>query len=286
MLSRIEWGDSTMKKFVLGILIALTSATSAVAADLYYKAPVAVPVYNWTGFYIGGNVGGAWGNFDPRAVTVYSEDGWFVPTDIPAIDAVGIQNGKATGFTGGFEAGYNWQSRNFVFGVEGDIEALSLSSRVSGSALYPGYPYTFTVTSNTGTTWLATVRGRLGYAVNNYLIFATGGAAFTDLHGSFAFFDNYGNAAGNPNAHESAFFSDTKTGYTIGGGVEAGLWGNWSVKGEYLYADFGTVSTSSNNLTAFSPALLFPQIAFPSNVFTHRFDLKANIARAALNYRF
>jgi len=279
-------GDSIMKKFVLGILIALTSATCAVAADLYYKAPVAVPVYNWTGFYIGGNVGGAWGDFDPRTVTVYSDDGWFVPTDGPAIDAVGIQNGKATGFTGGFEAGYNWQSRNFVFGVEGDIEALSLSSRVSGSALYPGYPYTFTVTSNTGTTWLATVRGRLGYAVNNYLMFATGGAAFTDLHGSFAFNDTYGNAAGHPNANESSFFSDTKAGYTIGGGVEAGLWGNWSVKGEYLYANFGTVSTSSNNLTAFTPALLSPQISFPSNVFTHRFDLKANIARVALNYRF
>jgi outer membrane immunogenic protein len=228
----------------------------------------------------------AWGNFDPRTVTVYSDDGWFVPTDIPTIDAVGIQNGKATGFTGGFEAGYNWQSRNFVFGVEGDIEALSLSSRVSGSALYPGYPYTFTVTSNTGTTWLATVRGRLGYAVNNYLIFATGGAGFTDLHGSFAFNDTYGNAAGQPNAHESSFFSDTKAGYTIGGGVETGLWGNWSVKGEYLYANFGTVSTSSNNLTAFTPALLSPQISFPSNGFTHRFGLKANIARAALNYRF
>jgi outer membrane immunogenic protein len=168
MLSRSNGGDSTMKKFVLGILIALTGATCAAAADLYYKAPVvAVPVYNWTGFYIGGNVGGAWGNFDPRTLTVYSDDGWIVPTDAPAIDRVGIQSSKPTGFTGGFEAGYNWQSRNFVFGVEGDIEALSLSSRASGSALYPGYPYTFTVTSDIGTTWLATVRGRLGYAVNN-----------------------------------------------------------------------------------------------------------------------
>ncbi len=275
-----------MKKFVLGILFALTSATCAAAADLYYKAPVTVPAYNWTGFYIGGNVGGAWGNFDPRTTTVYSDPGWFVTTDIPAIDAAGIQSSKPTGFTGGFEAGYIRQSRNFIFGVEGDIGALSLSSSARSGALYPGYPYTFTVTSNISTTWLATVRGRLGYAVNNWLFFVTGGAAFTDLHGSFAFSDTYGNANGNPNAHESASFSDTKTGYTIGGGVEAGLWGNWSVKGEYLYADFGTVSASSNNLTAFSPPLLFPKIAFPENAFTHRFDLKANIARAALNYRF
>jgi outer membrane immunogenic protein len=272
-----------MKKFVLGILIALTGATCAGAADLYYKAPVAVPVYNWTGFYIGGNVGGAWGNFHPRTSTVDSDVGWFVPTDIPAINTVGIQSSKPTGFTGGFEAGYNWQSRNFVFGVEADIQALSLSSGASSSALYPGFPYTFTVTSNIRTTWLATFRGRLGYAVNNWLFFVTGGAALTDLRGDFAFSDNFG--TGNPNASESASFSDTKTGYTIGGGVEAGLWGNWSVKVEYLYANFGTVSATSTNLTAFSP-LLLPQIAFPANVFTHSFDLKANIARAALNYRF
>src|SRR5262249_38629717 len=121
--------------------------------------------------------------------------------------------------------------------------------------------------------------------------FVTGGAALTDLRGDFAFSDTFGNTAdltrpsAFPNAAESAFFSDTKTGYTIGGGVEAGLWGNWGGKVEYLYANFGTVSATSTNLTAFSP-LLLPQIAFPANVFTHSFDLKANIARAALNYRF
>jgi outer membrane immunogenic protein len=59
------------------------------------------------------------------------------------------------------------------------------------------------------------------------------------------------------------------------------LRGNWSVKGEYLYANFDTVSGTSTNLTAFAPA-----IAFPSNPFTHSFDLKTSIARAALNYRF
>ena len=273
-----------MKKFVFGILFALTGVTCAAATDLYYKAPVAVAVYNWTGFYIGGNVGGAWGSFDPRTTTVYSDLGWFVTTDIPAIDAVGTQSSKPTGFTGGFEAGYNWQSRNFVFSVEGDIEALSLSGGARSGALYPGYPYTFTVTSNMSTTWLATVRGRLGYAVNNWLFFVTAGPALTDLRGNFAFSDTYGNTAGIPNAAKSASFSNTKTGYTIGGGAEAGLWGNWSVKGEYLYANVGTVSTSSNNLTGFFPTLL--ATAFPSNVFTHRFDLKANIARAALNYRF
>jgi outer membrane immunogenic protein len=269
-------GGAIMNKFVLGILIALTGANCATAADLYYKAPVAVPVYNWTGFYIGGNVGGAWGNFDPTTSTVFSPVGYFATSSVPAINAAGIQSSKPSGVTGGFEAGYNWQIRNFVVGVEGDIEALSLSNSVSSGAVYPCCaPTAFTVTSNVSTTWLATIRGRLGYAVNNWLFFVTGGAAFTDLRGNFAFSDTFANAA------ESASFSDTKTGYTVGGGVEAGLWGNWSVKGEYLYANFGTLSASSTNLTAFAPA-----IAFPSNVFTHSLDLKANIARAALNYRF
>jgi outer membrane immunogenic protein len=212
-------GGAIMKKFALGILIALTGANCATAADLYYKAPVAVPVYNWTGFYIGGNVGGAWGNFDPTTSTVFSPVGYFATSSVPAINAAGIQSSKPSGVTGGFEAGYNWKIRNFDLGVEGDLEALSLSNSMSSGAVYPCCaPTAFTVTSNVSTTWLATIRGRLGYAVNNWLFFVTGGAAFTDLRGNFAFSDTFANAA------ESASFSDTKTGYTVGGGVEAGLW--------------------------------------------------------------
>jgi outer membrane immunogenic protein len=265
-----------LRKILLGILIALTGATCATAADLYVKAPVMAPAYNWTGFYIGGNVGGAWGNFDPTTSTVFSPAGYFAASSVAAINGVGVQSSNPSGFTGGFEAGYNWQSGNYVYGVEGDIEALSLSNSVSSGAVYPCCaPTAFTVTSNISTSWLATVRGRLGYAANNWLFFVTGGAAFTDLRGNFAFSDTFANAA------ESASFSDTKTGYTVGGGVEAGLWGNWSVKAEYLYANFGTLSATSTNLTAFSPA-----IAFPASAFTHSFDLKTSIARAALNYRF
>jgi outer membrane immunogenic protein len=271
-----------MKKFLVMAAAFGLLALPAMAADMapapapYYKAPIVVPVYNWTGFYIGGNVGGAWGNFDPTTSTVFSPVGYFAASSVLAINAAGIQSSKPSGVTGGFEAGYNWQSSNYVFGVEGDIEALSLSNSVSSGAVYPCCaPTAFTVTSNVSTTWLATVRGRLGYAVNNWLFFVTGGVAFTDLRGNFAFSDTFANAA------ESASFSDTKTGYTIGGGVEAGLWGNWSVKGEYLYANFGTLSATSTNLAAFTPV-----IAFPTNPFTHSFDLKANIARVALNYRF
>jgi outer membrane immunogenic protein len=82
-------------------------------------------------------------------------------------------------------------------------------------------------------------------------------------------------------AAESGSVSNTKAGWTAGGGVEAGLWGNWSIKAEYLYVDFGRISANSTNLTAFTPP-----ISFPTNVFTHSVNLKANIARLGVNYRF
>lgn len=134
-------------------------------------------------------------------------------------------------------------------------------------------PTSFAVNASASTTWLATTRGRVGYAVKNWLVFATGGAAFTNLSGNFSFSDTFAAAT------ESASFSSTKAGYVVGAGVEAGLWDQWTVKVEYLYVDFGTISATSNNLNAFATA-------FPTKVFTHSVDLKANIARVGLNYRF
>ena len=256
---------------------------NAMAADLpapapAYKAPpVMVPAYNWSGFYIGATAGGAWGSFDPMTAVIFSPTGYFATTSTPAITAAGTQSIKPSGFTGGFEAGYNWQLSSLVVGVEGDVESFRLKGNsTSGPVLYPCCaPTAFVVSSSASTSWLATVRGRLGVAANNWLFFATGGAAFTNLSGNFAFSDTFATAA------ESGSVSNTKTGWTAGGGVEAGLWGNWSIKAEYLYVDFGRISANSTNLTAFTPP-----IAFPTNVFTHSVDLKASIARLGVNYRF
>ncbi len=244
------------------------------AADMPLKAPAYVPVYNWTGLYIGGTLGGAWGSFDPTTSTVFSSTGYFDASSVTAVNSVGAQSLTPSTVTGGFEAGYSLQSGRFVYGIEGDIESFHLSGTAVSGATYPCCaPTGFTVMSNANTTWLATIRGRLGYAVNNWLFFATGGIAFTDLHGNFGFGDTFASAT------ESAALSDTKTGYTVGGGVEAGLWGNWSVKAEYLYVNFGTLSTTSNNLNTTIGAS-------PASTFTHSIDLKANILRAGLNYRF
>jgi outer membrane immunogenic protein len=81
---------------------------------------------------------------------------------------------------------------------------------------------------------------------------------------------------------EAVSLSSTKVGYAVGAGVEAGLWGNWTLKAEYLYVDFGTI-TGTGLITA-PPAVL--AAGSNNNPFTHSFDLKANIARVGLNYRF
>lgn len=226
---------------------------------MYAKAPPPV-AYSWTGFYIGGVAGGAWGTFNATTTVSAPEGGYFVTTDSGQIAAAGAQSINANAFTGGFEAGYAFQAGRWVFGLEGDVESFHLSgSTTSGPITYlSAPPFTFTINSNASTSWLATARGRVGVAADNWLFFATGGAAFTDLKGNFAFTDNFAEAA------ESSSFSSTKTGYTVGGGIEVGFWKHWSLKAEYLYVNFGQISAVSTNLTTGGGT--FPQNALPTRL--------------------
>jgi outer membrane immunogenic protein len=250
----------------VGLGLGLVSPAAAAV-----RPPAPPPAYNWTGFYIGGTVGGAWGNFNPTSSTMTVPVGELNAADVAAINSAGLQI-KPDGFTGGFEAGYNWQPSYLLFGLEGDIESFHLSgSATTGPILYHGGAGTFTLTSNASTDWLATARGRLGYVAGSWLFYATGGAAFTDLHGNFSFAETaFGGS-------EAASLSSSKTGYTVGGGIETSLSREWSVKAEYLFVDFGTVSAYG---TAAGGVLI------PTQPFTHTMDLKANIARLGLNYHF
>ncbi|HEV2159629.1 outer membrane protein [Bradyrhizobium sp.] len=179
-----------MKKIFLAsaCLLALTGAASAadLAARPYTKAPVAVAsVYNWTGFYLGIVGGGAWQN----------------ASDIK----------MKGGFVGG-TAGYNWQTGNVVFGVEADGAWADASDTAFGGLV------------KSKTDAMGTVRGRIGYAVNNVLFYGTGG---------YAWVDNKITLLG--------LVSDSKwhSGWTVGAGVEAFFAPQWSVKGEYLYRSLG-----------------------------------------------
>jgi len=194
-----------MKKiaFATAATLLLTGAASAadLAARPYTKAPAPmVSVYNWTGFYLGIVGGGAWeaSSGDPK---------------------------MQGGFVGG-TAGYNWQTGNVVFGVEADGACADVNASVTGATVVPGFGVV-TASALTKTDAMGTVRGRIGWAVNNVLLYGTGGYAWIDNKITLS--------ALGVTASDSKFHS----GWTVGAGVEAYFAPQWSVKGEYLYRSLG-----------------------------------------------
>ena len=183
-----------MKSFAMGA-VALSFAgltASAHAGDLYsprsaYTVYQPLDALSWAGPYLGGNLGYEWGTVSNN------------PT-------------RPTGLVGGAQAGYNWRptANNWVFGVEGDLEATGADDTFA--------PWKF---SNP---WFGTVRARVGYAFNNVLFYGTAGLAFGELHG-----ETFGLAE----AHTTA-------GWTAGVGAEVWVAHQWSAKIEYLYVDLSS----------------------------------------------
>ncbi len=232
---------------------------------------------DWNGLYVGGNAGGVKGNSDAFTNTIFSPTGYFAMSSIPAIAAVGHQLLSPRGFTGGGQAGYNFQRRHWVLGVEADFDSMHVKDDFTTTGVYPCCsPTNFTITQTVSTDWLFTARPRFGVGNSTVLVYGTGGIAMTNLNYKEDFIDTFAKA------HEFASTSGLLTGWTGGGGVEFKVGGHWSMKAEYLFADFGTgLKTTSTNLTAFTPP-----ISFPTNVFTHRADLTTHIFRTGFNYRF
>jgi outer membrane immunogenic protein len=244
-------------------LAATTALTFAALGAGIQSASAAPATYNWTGFYIGGNIGYGWGTAN---TTTDVPGGAFSGVAAPVYSSVASPSIKNHGFTGGVQIGLNQQVNNWVWGIEADFNALALR----GSADTAGTPAgSVALSSHTevNTDWLATLRPRIGWAANNWLLYATGGLAITKIKYSqvntFAII-----------GPEQASVSKTKAGWTIGGGVESALPNNWSWKAEYLYVSFGSVAT-----TAFDPAGL-------GLVFNHSTDLKASIVRLGVNHKF
>ena len=188
---------------------------SAEAADIYgarrpYTVQPPLNMYSWAGAYVGANLGYATGDITSSAV-------------------------NPSGFAGGVQAGNNWQFGQWVVGLEGDIQGSGASDRFAAWKF-----------SNP---WFGTLRGRGGYAINNILIYGTGGLAF-----------------GNVRA-EALALSETHTaaGWTLGLGAEVGITQNWSAKAEYLYVN---LNNSQFALTGLPHGYQF------------------NLVRLGVNYRF
>jgi outer membrane immunogenic protein len=272
-------GKTAMKRLALAVSVLLVSSVSALAADMAVKAPpIVAPVYSWTGFYVGANVGGAWGDSDPTTATVFSPTGYFATSSVPAIATAGQQHINSSNVTGGLTAGYNWQANRFLLGVEADINYFGFRGSATSGAVYPCCaPTAFTINSSVSSDWLATIRGRIGIlATPNLLLYATGGAAIAEVKANFVFTDTFATAL------ETGAIRDTRLGWTVGAGGEYAFGNGWSVKAEYLYVDLGRSTVTSTNLTAFGP----PVIPFPTNVFTHSANITANIGRVGVNYKF
>ena len=255
----------------------LCFASTAYSADLpvkspAYKAPVA-PIYSWTGFYAGLNAGGVWANTNITYTS--SAFGFSGPAGAAFLDSNTSGHQNASGFTGGGQIGYNYQTGVVVWGIEADIGYTGLkNTRIIAVNLAPlGFPaFTDTFSQTMESNWLATVRGRLGYATGPYLFYATGGLAIAEVkYSDSAFFP----ASNSVNAASS---SQTRTGWTVGGGAEWMFAPNWSVKAEYLYVDLGSTTYTSVNSVLNTP----PNLA----TITYGRKLTENIARLGVNYRF
>jgi len=262
---------STLKRFlfVSSVVLGFVSVASAQS--------------DWRGFYVGGTIGGALHRSTANTMSTFinGSNGYFAASSVNQLTIAGRQRLNNNGFTGGVEAGFNKQTESTLFGIETDYVALRMNVSQNNTLDYTCTNCTgnnFTIGQSLNTRWLYTIRPRIGLtAPGGMLYYVTGGLALTRLNYAESFSDNFGPA------NQNVEFNKTKTGWIAGLGASYHLGPErWSVKGEYLYTGFGRVTTTSNNLTAFTPA----QVTFPSNVFTHSVALHNHILRAGVDYRW
>jgi outer membrane immunogenic protein len=290
-------------RFAIAIIAALTAAPAAFAADMgapapmYSKAPVAVS-YDWTGFYLGAGVGARSSQVDGD-VTQNSIDNFNnftsqrLCTPASFFSSCSGQSLNNTAFRFSPYLGYNYQfAPQWLAGIEGDVGFGSKATTLA-SAFYP----------NTGisnfdghdsfavkTGWDAGLRARLGFLVtSSFLVYGTGGAAWQHIEAtstcSTALSDGSSCSANSfaqngPLSPSIITDSQTKLGWTLGAGIETMLGHNWIVRGEYRYADFGTITNTDTRSCA--PGLCVPS----SLVITDTLRLRTQTATFGIAYKF
>ena len=257
-----------MRTRILGLLAAtaLTTAglSAATAADLPSQAPppapiIAAPIFTWTGFYIGGNLGAGWrdSNDDPVILT-----GPGIPGGLEGGTLIFGNNNDAT-FTGGGQIGYNYQIGSWVIGAEADIQGID-SGNNSNALFIPGPGFAGTCVPGefeNGADWWGSARLRAGVAFDRFLVYATGGLAYTE--------DN--------------------TGWALGGGVEWAMPVNWFGSSAVTLGLEGLwVSIDQDDDSTRPTGTFTPVGGAPVNVFLPRSNDEQDffVARAKLNFKF
>ena len=240
---------------------------SRVTAPAPYIAPL--PVFTWTGFYAGLNAGAGFGSSNNSTLNASA--------NIYDATNYGSSDNNNVGFIGGGQIGYNWQAGAFVFGLETDLQYRNRGNRSLAEGVGPGgtTPYYYGVSSGSNSTWFGTTRGRLGFAVDRALFYATGGIAYgghqngvtayyNDGHDNIATYNSSSNGSG--------------VGYTLGGGVEYAITPNWTIKGEYLWVDLGKKSSTLYTSSTVNGA--------PAYIAGGNGADRFSVARVGVNYKF
>lgn len=273
----------SIKQFLTGgIALASLIGSSAFAADLPSRkfAPVApvVPVFTWTGFYVGLNAGASWSHGSTGIAAPAA--GWFNTINVNGAWRKSEDN---VNFTGGAQAGYNYQTGGLVLGVETDFNYANIESKRDGFGRVVAGPFANeqTFAAKTKVEWFGTVRARLGFTpMERLMVFGTGGLAYGNVKVSAAETDRFlfnGAAVVTNTWHGSK--NDTRVGWTLGAGAEYALTNNLSLKAEYLYVDLGKQRFSS---IYGGPV---PALAGTAGARVDH-DTKFSIVRAGVNYRF
>jgi outer membrane immunogenic protein len=274
------------------VISALAGISAASAADMatrkYAKVPPPMVVlYDWTGFYIGGNVGYSWGNArtdgsltGTQNVSIFRTAGpnlvSSVTTPLGTLPLWGRSD--VNGFIGGAQAGYNWQRGTWLYGLEGDIQGSGERGTSDVCTVVGCAPGSTLLTANYKLGWFGTVRGRVGFLpTDRVLLYATGGLAYGGVSATAPLIP--------------LSWGSTRAGWTVGVGAEAAIDQHWSVKLEYLYMDFGNIGSGATSATGVVNQLNTPTPGFntvTTTTLTGAFNTKFtdNILRVGVNYRF
>lgn len=313
-------GEKFMKRVLLMAIASVSFVGSAAAADLgVYKGPVTAPatVFNWTGFYVGGNVGGAWQDAtldpdpNPSNFVIFQATNFFVPgrgvivvpattRPLPSFDL----NSQA-GFIGGGQVGYNFQVQRWVLGIEGDIQTGGGRRSASAGTTIPftalTQPALITMDRTVRTDWMASIRARVGYALwDRVMVYGTGGVAFADAEvtATDTIMVPPGPGAPNPGGVVAnigplpptvgiASASRSLVGWTAGVGGDWAVTNNIIVGLLYRHSDFGsqtyniTTNTGGQATTVSGGGLLPGMLTAPA-----RLRLTDDQVTARISYRF
>jgi outer membrane protein OmpA-like peptidoglycan-associated protein len=266
-----------------------TTGAAAAAVLLAVMAPAGAQsppmgYVNWGGPYVGLNVGGEWSKLGSSVSVAPTPAGTLPGSAAIPGSSISFGGGAGANVTGGGQVGYNWQFNNLVVGVEGDIRGGGPSHSTTLGALPAGTANFVTGDSfRASSSWNASVRGRIGYAWDPVLIYATGGVAFADASIKANFVPTTAGGLAFPGSSGSA--SSTLIGPTVGGGLEYAVTPNISVGGEYRYTDYGS---KTYNLGQLATVGVGPATAptFATEPVSGKVSMRDNTVLFKVNYRF